>query len=78
MAPGAQRDLRRLDPPVAARVVEALARLADTGRGDVRRLVDRSHEWRLRVGDWRVFFRRLQRQHTILVLAIRPRGEAYR
>lgn len=53
----AQRDLRRLDPPVATRILDALARLADTGQGDVTRLQGVSDEWRLRVGDWRVRFR---------------------
>jgi hypothetical protein len=34
----------------------------------------------LRVGDWRVFFRKVSvsGSHTLTVLHIRPRGEAYR
>jgi hypothetical protein len=34
----ARRDLRRLDPPVASRILDALTRLADTGQGDITRL----------------------------------------
>jgi hypothetical protein len=34
----AQRDLRRLDRPVATRILDALARLAEPGQGDVTRL----------------------------------------
>lgn len=79
LTPSAQRDLRRLDPPIAKRVLEALARFADTGQGDLRRISGSYfQEWRLRVGDWRVRFRRDDVHHRLIVLHIRPRGEAYR
>jgi mRNA interferase RelE/StbE len=74
----AQRDLRRLDRPVAGRVLDTLARLADTGQGDVTRLQGVADEWRLRVGDWRVRFRYDHPTRTLAVLRILPRGQAYR
>jgi mRNA interferase RelE/StbE len=74
----ARRDLRRLDRPVAVRIVEALERLATTGQGDVQRLRGTTDEWRLRVGDWRVRFRYDTAADTIEVLHILPRGESYR
>ena len=74
----ARRDLRRLDRPVAVRIVEALERLATTGQGDVQRLRGTTDEWRLRVGDWRVRFRYDTAAETIEVLHILPRGESYR
>ena len=74
----AQRDLRRLDRPVATRILDALARLADTGQGDVTRLQGVSDEWRLRIGDWRVRFRYDHPTRTLEVLHILPRGQAYR
>ena len=74
----ARRDLRRLDRPVAVRIVEALERLATTGQGDVQRLRGTTDEWRLRVGDWRVRFRYDTAAETIEVLHILPRGEACR
>lgn len=74
----AQRDLRRLDRPVAGRILDALTRLADTGQGDVSRLRGGSEEWRLRVGDWRVRFRYDHVTRTLAVLRILPRGQAYR
>jgi mRNA interferase RelE/StbE len=75
----AERDLRRLDPPIAKRILEALERFADTGQGNLRRISGSYlQEWRLRVGDWRVRFRRDDVQHLLIVLHIRPRGEAYR
>jgi mRNA interferase RelE/StbE len=51
----AQRDLRRLDPPVRERIRSALVALAQDPQGStaLRRLSGRQ-ERRLRVGDWRV------------------------
>jgi mRNA interferase RelE/StbE len=74
----AQRDLRRLDRPVATRILDALARLADTGQGDVTRLQGVADEWQLRVGDWRVRFRYGYPTRTLEVLRVLPRGQAYR
>jgi mRNA interferase RelE/StbE len=73
----ARRDLRRLDPPIASRILDALDHLAATGQGDVRRVRGTADEWRLRVGDWRVRFRYAATQ-ALEVLHIRHRGEAYR
>lgn len=54
----AERDLERLDPQVASRVIAALDRLrARDPSLDLRRLQG-SDEWRLRVGEWRVRLRR--------------------
>ena len=72
----AQRDLRRLDRPVATRILDALVWLADTGQGDVTRLEGTSDEWRLSVGDWRI--RSDHPARTLEVLRILPRGQAYR
>jgi mRNA-degrading endonuclease RelE of RelBE toxin-antitoxin system len=47
----ARRDLKRIDPPVQRRVVDALDRLTDDPpAGDVVELAG-TEEWRLRVGD---------------------------
>ena len=51
----------------------------DTGHGDVVRLTDaRPPEWRLRVGDRRVFFRFRGDLREIHLLRVRRRDEAYR
>lgn len=78
LAARARRDLRRLDPPVRARVVEALERLAGEGTGDVRPLTGKPGEYRLRVGDWRVAFVRDREARRLTVLRVLPRGRAYR
>lgn len=76
--PPARRDLRRLDRPVQRRIVQALDRLVgDPPAGDVVKLAGVEHEWRLRVGDWRVRFTRDDAQ-VVQVLRVLPRGRAYR
>jgi mRNA interferase RelE/StbE len=73
----AEKDLRRLDPPVYKRVLGGLDRLLDDDRSlDVRRLTGSEH-FRLRVGDWRVIFDYDRETETVLVRRILPRGRAY-
>lgn len=75
--PRAERDLSRLDPPIARRVLAALDRLLERDPSvDVRRLRG-SDEWRLRVGDWRVRLRLNFDERTVIVVRILPRGRAY-
>ena len=77
MTPLARRDLRRLDPPVKRRIVEALDRfVADPFTAGIRKL--NPIEWRLRVSDWRVRFSFDDERRVIVVLRVRPRGRAYR
>ena len=73
----AEKELRRLDPPVRARVSGALDRLSADDRSlDVRRLTGSEH-FRLRVGDWRVIFGYDRATQTVLVRHVLPRGRAY-
>lgn len=78
-APRALLDLKRLDRVIARRIVEAVERLAGSGEGDVRRMVDSSPpEYRLRVGDFRVRFGRDDERGSLVVLRVLNRREAYR
>ena len=74
----ARKDLRRMDPPTRVRILSAIERLAQGAElaGDVKRLRG-SGDYRLRVGDWRVRFERDDRQLTIVVVRVLPRGRAY-
>jgi mRNA interferase RelE/StbE len=73
----ARRDLRRLDPPIAKRVLAALDKAAvDPDRAQLRQLVDRP-EQRLRVGDWRVRVKLDRANREIIVYRVLPRGRAY-
>jgi mRNA interferase RelE/StbE len=78
-ARAAQRDLRRLDPPIRRRVLTAIeGLLADPPQGDVKRLTGTGGEYRLRVADWRVRFARDPNEQLILIERVLPRGRAYR
>jgi mRNA-degrading endonuclease RelE of RelBE toxin-antitoxin system len=58
------------------RILAALTRYAETGEGDVKALEGKfTGTHRLRVGGWRVRIRR--EAHSIHVLAVENRGEAY-
>lgn len=74
-----QRALRaasRLDRPTRERIATAVESFAALGQGDVKRLRGKLEGlFRLRVGDWRVFFS--EEGDRILVRAVRPRGDAY-
>lgn len=78
-APRALRDIKKLDPQVQTRIIDALERFAETGQGDVRQLRgERPPKWRLRVGDWRTIFRYDVAGEVIEILRARHRRDAYR
>jgi len=54
------------------------AAIATLPEGDIKRLRGADRLWRLRVGNWRVLFGRRESDRVIDVLAVRPRGQAYR
>ncbi|MBM3758654.1 MAG: type II toxin-antitoxin system RelE/ParE family toxin [Acidobacteria bacterium] len=73
----AKSQLRAIDRQTALRILEALTRLGESGTGDVSPLAG---EWqgcyRLRCGDYRVIFRRIE--DGLEVIAIGHRSEIYR
>jgi mRNA interferase RelE/StbE len=74
----AKRDLRNLDPPVRDRVLDAIDALRGPDpKGDLRPLVGREGEARLRVGDWRVILRRDDAERILYISRVLPRGRAY-
>ena len=73
----AEREGSRLPARTRERIVAALDRYAETESGDVRKLADVDPpEWRLRVGAYRVRFRR--RGDVLEVLHVLRRDRAYR
>lgn len=73
----ARRDLARLASSDAVTVLEAIDAFAERGVGDVLKLQGRNPpEWRLRVGRYRVLFRR--EVSGITIFAVRDRKDAYR
>jgi len=72
----ARRDLRRIDAPARTRIVAGIDQYAGAGIDDVKRVQTRT-ALRLRIGDWRVFFRRTD-DGRIEIDAVLHRREAYR
>jgi mRNA interferase RelE/StbE len=77
-SPKAARDLDAIgDRKMRERVIATVYRFSESGHGDVKKLQGKVNEYRLRVGDWRVRFTYENKQQTILVLRVLPRGKAY-
>ena len=73
--PQALRDLGSLDAAVRRRVAGKLDALRHDLSGNVKRLVNYTPGWRLRVGDWRVLFE--VSGSVVTVWRIVHRSEAY-
>ncbi len=74
----ALRDMKKLDRRLARRIRDGVVGLAETGGGGVVKLKGTSPpEWRLRVGDHRVFFQFQGDAREIRILRVRRRDEAY-
>jgi mRNA interferase RelE/StbE len=73
--PSALRDLKRLSPEVSRRVVQKVELLSNDLAGDVKRLVNFTPGYRLRVGDWRVLFQ--PQGSRVVVYRIVHRSAAY-
>lgn len=78
-ARSAARELERLDPPVARRVLLAIEKLADNPRppGCVK-LQGSQNEWRIRIGDWRVVYTVDDKGKLVDIVAVRHRSDVYR
>jgi mRNA interferase RelE/StbE len=78
LAPAAERQLRKLDPPGRRRVQAAIDLLAvDPRPPAARQLVGGAGEWRVRTGDFRIIYE-IQDQHLlVLVVKVGHRRDVY-
>ncbi len=76
--PGAERDVRRLAPAILRRVDARLRALADQPRPPGVRPLPGSPFWRLRVGDYRIFFTINDADQVVTIVRVRHRGDVYR
>ncbi|MEK7675450.1 MAG: type II toxin-antitoxin system RelE/ParE family toxin [Verrucomicrobiota bacterium] len=75
----AERDLRRLDRSMLARVMAAIDALSDEPRpSGVKKLVGSELTYRIRVGDYRVVYSIEDRMLLLLIQRIRHRSDVYR
>ena len=78
VAPGAIRQLRKLEPSARRRVQAAIELLADQPRpSGAKKLVGGNGEWRVRTGDYRVVYEVRDDVLLVLVVAIGHRREIY-
>ena len=75
----AEKDLRRLPRNARFRVAHALRNLANDPRPvGCRKLTGTKHDWRIRVGDYRVIYEIADRLELVRVYRVRHRREVYR
>jgi mRNA-degrading endonuclease RelE of RelBE toxin-antitoxin system len=67
-----------LDKKIAREILRAIDRYMKIGEGDIKQLSSPLSGLRLRVGEWRVLFKPLPREHAILVSRVAHRSIAYR
>jgi mRNA-degrading endonuclease RelE of RelBE toxin-antitoxin system len=73
----ARADLRRIDRETALDILHCADRYLATRNGDVKKLKPPQTGFRLRCGDYRLFFEH-RNETTIEVTGVRHRREAYR
>jgi mRNA-degrading endonuclease RelE of RelBE toxin-antitoxin system len=76
-SPEARGDLRAIDREVALQILYCVDRFLTSRTGEVKKLKPPISGFRLRCGDYRVFFD-LKGNDTIQITAVRHRKEAYR
>jgi mRNA interferase RelE/StbE len=78
-ARSARQELEALPRRVAERILIRIETLAETPRPrGCRKLQGPSQLWRIRVGEYRVIYAIDDSKHTVDIIVIRHRNEAYR
>jgi mRNA interferase RelE/StbE len=76
---GAEKELSRLSPDIHDRVITAIRALATNPRPPgCRKLAGSKHDWRIRVGDYRVVYEIADQIRVVRINRVRHRREAYR
>lgn len=75
----AEKDLSRLSSEMHDRVIAAIQMLADNPRpSGCRKLAGSKHDWRIRVGDYRVIYEIADAIRIVRVNRVRHRRDVYR
>ena len=78
-ARAAERELRKLDPPLIPRIVDAVDALAvDPRPRGCRKLQGAESGFRIRVGDYRVIYQVNDGENRVTIAHVRHRDAAYR
>ena len=78
----AVEELKSLPPKIQERVKKKIRSVLKEnpfprGEGDIKR-IQGSKFWRLRIGDYRVFYDVDREENTVYILSVRHRSKAYR
>lgn len=76
----AAKALAKLSGRLASRIRDAIGRIAnqDVSGLDIKSLGGTNGLYRLRVGIWRLIYTWSEGQLTLLILKLKPRGDAYK
>ena len=78
-ARSARRELEKIDPSLARRILITIEELSNEPRPPgCRKLQGSTNLWRVRIGDYRVVYSVDDRHRVIDITAVRHRREAYR
>ena len=79
LRPAAVRDLAHLPAKIRARIEQSIDELRENPRPvRCKKLVGFEHEWRLRVGSYRVLYAIEDGSYTVTIARVAHRREAYR
>ena len=79
LAGQAERDLKRLPADVYQRVIAEIKILAENPRPPgCKKLTGSKHDWRIRVGEYRVLYEIDDKAHVVRVMGVRHRKDVYR
>lgn len=74
----ALRQLKGFQPQDQKRIKEAVTKLETIPPlTKIEKIKTRPGQYKMRVGDWRIFFRYLHTLNEVQIIAIRPRDHAY-
>ena len=75
----AEKDLRKLALDMRSRVADVLRRLANDPRPvGSRKLAGTKHDWRIRVGEYRIIYEIADAAKVVRIYRVRHRREVYR
>lgn len=79
LSPAAQRQIRKLAPPVQRRIIQRLEGLAALPRPpDARKLAGAEDLYRVRSGEYRIIYQIVDERLVILIVRVGHRREVYR
>jgi mRNA interferase RelE/StbE len=75
----AERDLKKMPAADFERIIPHLKGLAEDARpAGSRKISGSEHDWRIRVGTYRIIYELNEKEKTVKILRIRHRRDAYR